>query len=109
MDPERGQLESQPAGIDFETPGQQCLPDWEMGRTAADGYFFAGARSSSRGNTFSLPEIVVGTRADSETATPSTSSKTVFLQMSRKSEVSEPASEESKQFNPEGKGGGPSL
>ena len=33
MDPERGQLESPYAGTSFETPGQQCLPNWEMGRT----------------------------------------------------------------------------
>ena len=109
MDPERGQLESQSAGIDFETPGQQCLPDWEMGRTAADGYLLAGASSSLRGNTFSLAEIVVGTRADSETATSSTSSKTVFLQMSHKSKDSELASKENKQFDPGGKGGLPPL
>ena len=30
MDPERGQLESPSAGTGFETPGQQCLPNWEM-------------------------------------------------------------------------------
>ena len=109
MDPERGQLESQSAGIDYETPGQQCLPNWEIGRTAAGGYLFAGASSSLRGDTFSLAETVVGTRADSETATPSTSSKTVFLQTSRKSEDSEPASKEKKQFDPGGKGGEPPL
>ena len=100
MDPERGQLKPQSAGIDFETPGQQCLPNWEMGRTAADGYLLAGASSSLRGNTSSLAEVVVGTRSDSETATPSTSSKTVFLQMSRKSEDSKLASKENKQFDP---------
>ena len=27
-----GQLESPSAGADFETPGQQCLPKWEMGK-----------------------------------------------------------------------------
>ena len=30
MDPDRGQLESPSAGTGFETPGQQCLPNWEM-------------------------------------------------------------------------------
>ena len=75
MDPERGQLESPSAGTGLETPGQQCLPNWEMGRTTADGCLLAGASSNLGGNAFSLAEIVVGTRADNETATPSTSTK----------------------------------
>ena len=35
MDPERDQLESPSAGRGFETPGQQCHPNWETGRTTA--------------------------------------------------------------------------
>ena len=31
MNPEPGELESPSAGTDFETPGQQCVPNWEMG------------------------------------------------------------------------------
>ena len=100
MNPTRGQLESPSVGMGLETPGQQCLPNWEIGRTTAGGCLLAGASSNLGGNTFSLTEIVVGTRADNETATPSTSSKPVFLQTSRKPGKSEPASEENKQFDP---------
>ena len=104
MDPERGQLESPSAGTGFETPGQQCFLNWEMGRTTADGCLLAGVCSNLGGNTFSLAGIFIGTRADSQTPTSLDSSKTVFLQMSGKSGDSEPASEEKKQFDPGGKG-----
>ena len=103
MDPERGQLESPYAGTGFETPGQQCLPNWEMGRTTVEGCLLVGVSLDLGGNNFSLTELAVGARTNSKTATPSALSKTVFLQMSRKPGDSEPASEENKQFDPGGK------
>ena len=54
MDPERGQLESPSDDTGFETPGQQCPPNWEMGRTTSDGSLLAGVSSNLGGNTFSL-------------------------------------------------------
>ena len=55
---------------------KQCLPNWEIGRTTVDGCLLAGVSSNLEGNTFSLAEIVIGTRADSQVSTPS---NTVFL------------------------------
>ena len=78
-------------------------------RTTADGYLLAGVSLNLSGNAFSLAEIVIGTRADNETTTPSTSPKTVVVQTSRKPEDSEPASEENKQLDLGGKGGESSL
>ena len=75
MDPERGQLESPSAGTGLKTPGQQCLPNWEMGRTTVDGCFLAGVSSNLGGNPFSLTELAIGTRTGSQTSTPSASSK----------------------------------
>ena len=109
MDPERSQLESPSAGTGFVILGQQCLPNWEIGRTTVDGCLLAGVSSNLGGNTFSLTELVIGTRADSQTSAPPASSKTVFLQMSRTPGGSKPASEESKQFDHGGKGGEPPL
>ena len=106
MDPEPGELEQSSVGTDqlkspsagtcFETPEQQCLLNWEMGRTTVDGCLLASVSSNLGGNTFSLTELVIGTRTDSQTSTPSASSKIVFLQVSRKPGDSEPASEENK-------------
>ena len=53
-DPELGQLESPLAGTGFETPGQQCLLNWEMGRTTANDCLLAGMDSNLGVNTFSL-------------------------------------------------------
>ena len=39
MDPKPGELEPSSAGTGFETPGQQCLSNWEMKRTTVDGCF----------------------------------------------------------------------
>ena len=107
MDPEPGKLEQSSAGADqlkspstgtgFETPGQQCLPNWKTGRTTAAGCLPAGVRSKFGRNTFSLAEI----------ATPSTASTTVFLQAGRKPKDKKIASEENKQLDPGGKGGEP--
>ena len=102
MDPERGQLEPPSAGTCFETSGQQCLPNWEMRRTTVDGCLLVGVSSNLGANTFSLTDFAIGTRTDSQTSTPSASSKTVFLQISRKPGDSEPVSEENKQFDPGG-------
>ena len=80
MDPERGQLEQSSAGTSrleqssagtsqlkqpssgtgFETPGQQCLPNREIGRTIADDCLIVGVRSNLRGNSFPLEELVTG-------------------------------------------------
>ena len=91
MDPERDQLESSSASTGFETPGQQCHPNWETGRTTAAGCLPAGVGSIFGGNTLSLAEI---------TTTPPAASNTIFLQASRKPK----ANEENKQFDPGGKG-----
>ena len=37
VDPERDELEPQSAGTGLETPGQQCPPNGETGRTIVDG------------------------------------------------------------------------
>ena len=97
------QLESPSAGKGFETPGQQCLLDWEMGRTTVDGYLLAGVSINLGGNTFSLTELVIEMQTDSQTSTPSASSKIGFLQMSHKPGNTEPASEGNNQFDPDGK------
>ena len=109
MDPEPSQLESPSNGTGFETPGQQCLPKWEIGRTTVDGCLLAGVRSNLGETIFPLAGIVFGMQTDSETATTFASSKTAFLQKSRKPGSSEPASKENKQFDPGGKGGKPPL
>ena len=116
MDPESGELEQSSAGTSqlessstgtdqlkspsadtgSETPGQQCLPNWEMRRTTVDGCLLAGVGSNLGGDTFSLTELAIGMQTDSQTSTPSASSKTVFMQMSRKPRNGEPASKENK-------------
>ena len=78
-----GQLESPSAGTCFETPGQQCLPNWDMGRTTIDGCLLVGASSNLGGNIFSLEEPVC-------------------KKMRCKPEDNGPASEENKQFDPGG-------
>ena len=103
MDPEQDQLESPSASTGLETPGQQCHPNWETGRTAAAGCLPAGVGSNLEGNS-SPTERDIGTRAGSVATTPVDSSKTASLQTSRKPK----ANEENKQFDPGGKGGEPS-
>ena len=46
------QLESPSAGTSFETRKQQCLPNWEMGRTTVDGCLLTGVSSNLGGNVF---------------------------------------------------------
>ena len=52
MDPGPGQLESSSAGTGIETPGQQFLPNWEMGRTTVDGCLLVGVSSNLRETFF---------------------------------------------------------
>ena len=82
MNPERGQLESSSAVTDLETPGQQCLPNWEMGQITVDVYLLAGVSSNLGRNVFPLEELGIGMQTDSQTPTYFASSKTVFLHMS---------------------------
>ena len=42
MNPEPTELESPSAGTGLETPGQQCPPNRETGRTIADGCLLVG-------------------------------------------------------------------
>ena len=64
MNPEPDELESPSASTDFKTPGQQCHPNWETGRTTAAGCLPAGVGSNLGGDT-----SVGGTQADSEITT----------------------------------------
>ena len=107
-DPEPGQLESSSASIDqlespsagtgFETPGQQCLPNWEMGRTTVDGCLVIGVSSNLGGNNVSLEELGIRVQTDSQTPTTFASSKIVYKKMSRKPKDKESAKKENKQF-----------
>ena len=69
MDPEQSQPEPPSAGTGYDTPGQQYLSNWEIGRTTVDGCLLAGVSSNLGGNTFSLAENIIGAQVDSETAT----------------------------------------
>ena len=92
MDPKLKELESPSAGTGRETPGQQCPPNegtWETGRTTADGFLTAGVGENQGGN-ISSPTEHVGTRAGTAATPKKCRHKT--------------ASEESKQFDPGGKG-----
>ena len=46
---------------EFGTPGQQCLPKWETGRTTADGYLLANT-SSNLGETLFPPQNALSGR-----------------------------------------------
>ena len=107
MDPDSGELESPSAGTGFETPGQQCLLNWEIGRTTYAGCSSVGVGSNFGGNTFPLADISVGRQADSKLTTLSTASNTVSLQTSRKPKDKKIISKENKQFDPGGQGGEP--
>ena len=58
MNPEPTELESPSAVTGLETPGQQCPPDGEIGRTTADGCLLVGMSSNFGGNTFSPTERI---------------------------------------------------
>ena len=109
MNPERDELESPSTGTGFETPGQQCHPIWETGRTTTDGFLTAG---SNQGGDISSPTERVKTRAGTKITTTSAdiSSPTEHVG-TRAGTAATPAkprrnttSEENKQFNPGGKG-----
>ena len=101
MDPELKELESSSAGTGFETPGQQCHPIWETGRTTADGFLTAGVGSNQGGN-ISSPTERMDTRAGTKSTT--TSADINFLQQGHKLKDEDKDSEENKQFDPGGKG-----
>ena len=102
MNPEPTELELPSAGTGLETPGQQCPPNGETGRTTADGYLLVGMGSNQGGDT-SSPAERVGTLAGT-TTTPANSSNTIFLKASREPKDNEKGSEENKQFDPGVKG-----
>ena len=56
MDPEPDQLEPPSASTGFETPGQQCHPNWDTGRTTAAGCLTAGVGLNLERNTSSSTE-----------------------------------------------------
>ena len=107
MNPEPTEIESPSAGKGLETPGQQCPPNGETGRTTADGYLLDGM-GSDRGANTSSPTERVGTRAGRTTTTTSAASNITFLQQGHKPRDKTP-SEENKQFDPGGKGEKPPL
>ena len=109
MYPERGQLKSPSAGTGFETPRQQCLPNWETRRTTVDGCLLAGVSLDLGGNVFPLEELGIGIQTDSRTPKYFASSKTAFLQMSRKPGNNEPTGGKNKKFDPGRKEGEPPL
>ena len=89
MNPELTELKSSSACTGFETPGQQCHPIWETGRTTANGFLTAGVGLNQGGN-ISSPTEHVGTRAGTAVTPAKPRHKTT--------------SEENKQFDPGGKG-----
>ena len=68
-----------------------------------------GVGSNFGGNIFSLAEIAVGTRADSEITTSSTASNTGFLQTSRKPKDRRQPAKKTSNSTPVGKKGGHRL
>ena len=99
IDPKRGELEPPSAGTGLETPGQQCHPIWETGRTTADGFLTVGVGSNLGGN-ISSPTERADTRASTKSTT--TTANITFLQQDLKPKYKD--SEENKQFDPGGKG-----
>ena len=83
MNPERDQLEPPSARTGFETLKQQCLPNWETGRTTAADYLPVGVGSKFEGNPFSVVKPAVGMRADSEIATPASLTDEEFAMLKR--------------------------
>ena len=104
MNPEREELEPPSAGTGLETPGQQCHPIWETGRTTADGFLTAGVGSNLGKHTSPTTERV-DTRAVRTTTSTSAASNIIFLQQDHKPKDKEKGSEENKQFDPGGEGG----
>ena len=98
MEPERDELESSSAGTGLETPGQQCHPIWETGRTTADGFLTAGV-DSNQGGDISSPTERVDTRAVRTTTPISAASNINFQQQGHKPKDKDKDSEENKQFD----------
>ena len=103
VDPEQDQLDPPSAGTGLETPGQQCPPNGETGRTTADGCLLVGVGSNSGGKRFFPSEIAVGTRSNSKTTNTSAASNIIILQQGRQPR-DKTSSEENKQFDLGGKG-----
>ena len=97
MDPEQDQLKPPSASTGFETPGQQCHPNWETGLTTAAGYLTAGVGSNQAEDTSSHTERI-DTRANSKITTAPTAPNATFLQAKRKPNDKKTLSEENKQF-----------
>ena len=95
VDSERDEIESPSAGTGLVTPGQQCHPIWETGRTTADGVLTAGVGSNQGGDT-SSPTERVDTRAGTKITTTSAASNTVSLQARSKPQDKKTLSEENK-------------
>ena len=110
--PEQDELEAPSAGTGFETPGQQCHPIWETGRTTADGFLTAGV-GSNQGGDISSPTGRVDTRAGTKsTTTPADKSSPTEHVGTRAGTAATPTkrrqktfSEENKQFDPGGEEG----
>ena len=108
MDPEQNQLEPPSASTGFETPGQQCHPNWKTERTTAAGYLTAGMGSNLGGET-SSPTERVDTRADGKITTAPTAPNTTFLQARHKPNDKKTLSEENKKFEGRSTIGGSGL
>ena len=76
-----------------------------MERTTVDGCLLVDGSSDLGGTSFSLEEFDIGTKTERSFA----SSKTVFLQMSRKPKDKKLGNVENKQYDPGGKVGEPPL
>ena len=107
MDKESDQLEPPSAGTCFETPGQQCLPSWETGRTTAADCLPVSVSSKFGETTFSLAESVVATRTGGEITRPYTVPNTMFVPPSRKPEDMKTANEENSNSTPVRRRGAP--
>ena len=104
MNSEREGLEPPSAGTGFETPGQQCHPIWETGRTTADGFLTAGVGSNQGGDN-SSPTERVDTRAGTKSKTTSAAFNTVFPWTRHKLRDKKTFSKENKRFDSGGEGG----
>ena len=94
MNPELTELKSSSASTGLKTPGQQCHPIWETGRTTADGFLTAGVGSNLGKHTSPTTERV-DTRAV-RTTTTSAASHITFLQRGHKPKDENKGREENK-------------
>ena len=110
-DPERDELEPPSAGTGFETPGQQCHPIRETGRTTADGCLTAGVGSNMGKHTSPTTERAgarAGTKITTTSADISSPTEHVGMRAGTSSTPAKPwhktTSKENKQFDPGRKG-----